>query len=104
MWDRYHIPDKGASFHERVPSASKPPVSPLCAVELHGGGNFSCAVGEGQPYVLGATYTTRSVSLEGCTPRWNETCELVCEQVRVLPTCSPFTPSYFLVLTPDSDS
>ena len=80
VWDRYHVPDKGASFEEKVPSATKPPSSPLCAVEVHGGGGFRCAVGEGQAYTLGATYTTRAVSLDGCAPRWDETCELVCEQ------------------------
>ena len=46
--------------------------SPYCVVEVHGGGRFRCAVGEGKPLVMGGTYASKAVSYDGLHPRWDE--------------------------------
>ena len=79
-FDRYCAPNP-KHFVERIPSAKASSVSsPLCVVEAHGGGKFRCVVGPGDPYTMNASFVTKAVPNNGCTPRWDEECECVVEQ------------------------
>ena len=53
-------PPARKTFNEHVPSGKATSIcSPMCVVQMHGGGKFRCAVGAGEPYALDAVHVTK---------------------------------------------
>jgi len=76
VFDRYHP----SSTFGRRPTSTGTVSAPYCAVDVHGGGRFRCAVAAGQPFALGATHTTAASAAGGLQPIWDERVDCAVER------------------------